>query len=65
MLDKKELRRLARLHRLARQIAASLPAEIYSTHALRVDERTDRLLEWQHDGAAFSPRARAPSACKA
>jgi hypothetical protein len=35
MLDKKELRRLARLHRLARQIAASLPAEIYSAHALR------------------------------
>jgi hypothetical protein len=51
MLDKKELRRLARLHRLARQIAASLPAEIYSTHALRVDERTDRLLKWQHDGS--------------
>ena len=51
MLDKKELRRLARLHRLARQIAASLPAEISSTHALRVDERTDQLLKWQHDGS--------------
>jgi hypothetical protein len=50
MLDKEELRRLARLHRLARQIAASLPPEIYSNHALRVDERTDRLLKWQHDG---------------
>ena len=51
MLDKKELRRLARLHRLARQIAASLPAEIYSAHALRVDECTDRLPKWQHDGS--------------
>jgi hypothetical protein len=51
MLDKKELRRLARLHRLARQIAASLPAEIYSNHALQVDECTDRLLKWQHDGS--------------
>ena len=51
MLDKKELRRLARLHRLARQIAASLPAEICSTHALRVNECTDRLLKWQHDGS--------------
>ena len=28
-----------------------VPAEIYSTHALRVDERTDRLLKWQHDGS--------------
>ena len=51
MLDKKELRRLARLHRLARQIAASLPAEIYSNHALRVDERTDQLLKWQHNSS--------------
>jgi hypothetical protein len=51
MLDKKELRRLARLHRLARQIAASLPAEIYSTHALQVDEHTYRLPKWQHDGS--------------
>jgi hypothetical protein len=52
MLDKKELRRLARLHRLARQIAASLPAEIYSAaHALGVDECTDRLPKWQHDGS--------------
>ena len=51
MSDKKELRRLARLHRLARQIAASLPAEIYSTHALRVDEHTYRLPKWQHDGS--------------
>ena len=50
MLDKKELRRLARLHRLARQIAASLPADIYSTHALRVNECADRLLKWQRDG---------------
>ena len=44
MLDKKELRSLAR-------IAASLPAEIYSTHALRVDEHTYRLPKWQHDGS--------------
>jgi len=51
MLDKKELRSLARLHRLARQIAASLPAEIYSAHALGVDECTDRLPKWQHDGS--------------
>ena len=51
MLDKKELRRLARLHRLARQIAASLPAEIYSAHALQVDEHTYRLPKWQHDGS--------------
>jgi len=51
MLDKKELRRLARLHRLARQIAASLPAEIYSAHVLRVDEHTYRLPKWQHDGS--------------
>ena len=27
----------------------SLPDEIYSNHALRVDECTDRLLKWQHD----------------
>ena len=51
MFDKKELRRLARLHRLARQIAASLPAEICSTHALRVNECTDRLLKRQHDSS--------------
>ena len=57
MLDKKELRRLARLHRLARQIAASLPAEIYSTHALQVDERAHRLLEWQHDGTLWPESA--------
>ena len=62
MLDKKELRRLARLHRLARQIAASLPAEIYSAHALRVDERTYRLLKWQHDGGLQPESAR--SACE-
>jgi hypothetical protein len=58
MLDKKELRRLARLHRLARQIAASLPAEIYSAHALPVDEHTYRLPKWQHDG---TPRPESPS----
>jgi hypothetical protein len=57
MLDKNELRRLAGLHRLARQIAASLPAEIYSNHALRVNERTDRLLKWQHDGSSFQPES--------
>jgi hypothetical protein len=51
MLGKEEQRRLARLHRLARQIAGSLPAEIYSNHALRVDERADRLLKWEHDGS--------------
>jgi len=56
-LDKKELRRLARLHRLARQIAASLPAEIYSTHALRVDEHTYRLPKWRHDGSLQSESA--------
>jgi hypothetical protein len=58
MLDKNALRRLAGLHRLARQIAASLPAEIYSNHALRVNERTDRLLKCTM-AAAFSPRAQA------
>ena len=69
MFDEKELRRLARLHRLARQIAASLPAEIYSTHALRVDERTDQLLKWQHDGslqpesASGASRLRAREVC--
>ena len=61
MLDKKELRRLARLHRLARQIAASLPAEIYSAHALRVDEHTG--CPNGSTTAAFSPRARS-GACE-
>jgi hypothetical protein len=27
-----------------------LPADFDSKHALQVDERAHRLLEWQHDG---------------
>ena len=62
MLDKKELRRLARLHRLARQIAASLPAEIYSAHALRWMS-TPTGCPNGSTTAAFSPRARS-GACE-
>jgi hypothetical protein len=54
---KKSYAASARLHRLARQIAASLPAEIYSTNALRVDEHTYRLPKWQHDGSLQSESA--------
>jgi hypothetical protein len=50
MINKNELRRLARLHRLARQIAASLPADVDRAQALQVNEHAHRLLEWQHDG---------------
>jgi hypothetical protein len=50
MINKNELRRLARLHRLARQIAASLPADFDRAQALQVNEYGHRLLEWQHDG---------------
>ena len=46
MINKNELRRLARLHRLARQIAASLPADFDRGQALQVDEHAHRLLEW-------------------
>ena len=56
MLDKKVLRRLARLHRLARQIAASLPAEIYSTHCGWMSAPTS--CSNGSTTAAFSPRAR-------
>jgi hypothetical protein len=31
--------------------SASLPAEIYSAHALGVDEHTYRSPKWQHDGS--------------
>ena len=44
------LRRLARLHRLARQIAASLPADFDREQPLQVSEYAHRLFEWQHDG---------------
>ena len=57
MIKKNELRRLARLHRLARQIAASLPADFDRGQALQVDEHAHRLLEWQHDGTPRSESA--------
>jgi hypothetical protein len=50
MINKNELRRLARLHRLAHQIAASLPADFDREQALQVNEYAHRMLEWQHDG---------------
>jgi hypothetical protein len=58
MINKNELRHLARLHRLARQIATSLPADFDRGQVLQVDEHANRLLDWQHDG---TPRPESPS----
>jgi hypothetical protein len=58
MINKNELRRLARLHRLARQIAASLPADFDREQPLKVSEYAHRLFEWQHDGTPLPESAR-------
>ena len=58
MIDKNELRRLARLHRLARQIAATLPADFDREPALQKHAR--RLLEWRHDGTRQPESANKP-----
>jgi hypothetical protein len=58
MINKNELRRLARLHRLARQIAASLPADFDREQPLQVSEYAHRLFEWQHGGTPRPESAR-------
>lgn len=51
MTNKNELRRLTRLHRLARQIAATLPADFDREQALQANEYAHRLFEWQRESA--------------
>jgi hypothetical protein len=58
MINKNELRRLARLHRLARQIAASLPADFDREQPLQVSEYAHLLFEWQHGGTPRPESAR-------
>jgi hypothetical protein len=57
MINKNGLRRLARLHRLARQIAASLQADFDRQQALQVNEYAHPMLEWQYDGTPRSESA--------
>jgi hypothetical protein len=53
MTDNSELQRLTRLRRLARQIAASLPADFDREQAFQVHGYVRELLECQHDGTGL------------
>jgi hypothetical protein len=58
MTDNTELQRLMRLHRLGRQIAASLPSDLDREKPFQFHGYVPELLQRQHDGTFLPAKLR-------